>query len=31
MENLTIEEIKAIIEATPNDMELGTKLRALFN
>lgn len=31
MENLTIEEIKAIIEATPNDMELGRKLRALLN
>ncbi len=31
MENLTIEEIKAIIDSTPNDFELGTKLRALFN
>lgn len=31
MEDLTIEQIKAIIEETPNDMELGRKLRALFN
>jgi len=31
MEDITVELIKEIVKTTPNDMDLGAKLRALFN